>query len=341
MMRTLFGKVMWVGRAVAFTVGLAMILALVFGVATTALGATGGNFILGKANVASTVSKLTAGISGSALQVINNGAGTALDLRVGPSATPPSDKTVAPMKVDSQAKVANLNADEVDGQDAGSFAASAHSHSGANITSGTVAEARIDGSVARDDEVVPAVKDGDGAGSGLDADQIDGLDSKTFGLATQHNQQDLEHCYTPAPDPTTGFFPRQSCAPLTVVVPPGRRYIVSVWSSFSIYGSWSETQATQTVRYCSGMQGPGQTQPDCVTPFGVQNAMTARRGEYVTASTSGETLPLTEGTYTFGTIAMPQAYNLSQASITPGDVVVTKVMVRDAAAPEPTGLSIP
>ena len=33
-------------------VGLAVILALLFGVATTALGATGGNFILGQANVA-------------------------------------------------------------------------------------------------------------------------------------------------------------------------------------------------------------------------------------------------------------------------------------------------
>jgi hypothetical protein len=89
------------------------------------------------------------------------------------------------------------------------------------------------------------------------------------------------------------------------------------------------------------MQAPGQTQPNCVTPFGVQNAMTARRGEYVAASTSGETLPLTEGTYTFGIIVMPQTYNLSQTSATSGDTVVTKVLVRDASAPEPTGVSIP
>ena len=52
MVRTIFHKVMWVGKAAVFTAGMAMILALVFGVATTALGATGGNFILGKANVA-------------------------------------------------------------------------------------------------------------------------------------------------------------------------------------------------------------------------------------------------------------------------------------------------
>jgi hypothetical protein len=185
------------------------------------------------------------------------------------------------------------------------------------------------------------VQAADGTGSGLDADQFDGQDSTTFGITTQHNQQDLEHCYTPAPNPTTGFSPRQACAPLTVVVPPGKRYVVSVWSTFSVYGSWAETQPAQQVRYCSGMQRPGHIQPDCITPFGVQNTMTARRSEYVAASTSGETLPLTEGTYTFGTIVLPQSYNLSQTSVTSGDTVVTKVLLRDASAPEPTGVSIP
>jgi hypothetical protein len=313
----------------------------VFGVATTALGATGGNFLLGKANVASAVSKLTAGISGSVLQVVNNGAGTALDLRVGSSTTPPADKTVVPMKVASQARVANLNADELDGKDSSSFATSTHTHAGEDISSGTVGEARIDDSLTRDDEVMNRVQAADGTGSGLDADQFDGQDSTTFGITTQHNQQDLEHCYTPAPNPTTGFSPRQACAPLTVVVPPGKRYVVSVWSTFSVYGSWAETQPAQQVRYCSGMQRPGHTQPDCITPFGVQNTMTARRSEYVAASTSGETLPLTEGTYTFGTIVLPQSYNLSQTSVTSGDTVVTKVLLRDASAPEPTGVSIP
>jgi hypothetical protein len=341
MVRTMFHRVMLVGKAAVFTAGMAMLLALVFGVATTALGATGGNFILGKANVASAVSKLTAGISGSALQVVNNGAGTALDLRVGSPTTPPADKTVAPMKVDSQARVANLNADELDGKDFSSFAPSTHTHAGEDISSGTVGEARIDDSLTRDDEVMTRVQAADGTGSGLDADQFDGKDSTTFGITTQHNQQDLENCYTPAPNPTTGFSPRQACAPLTVVVPPGKRYVVSVWSTFSVYGSWAETQPTQQVRYCSGMQRPGQTQPDCITPFGVQNAMTARRSEYVAASTSGETLPLTEGTYTFGTIVLPQTYNLSQTSVTSGDTVVTKLLVRDASAPEPTGVSIP
>jgi hypothetical protein len=174
------------------------------------------------------------------------------------------------MKVDSQARVANLNADEIDGRDAASFAASTHAHSGEDITGGTVAEARIDDSLARDDEVISTVQAGDGSGSSLDADhldgkdssafllvdgkardsihadradsagnansatssqnadRLDGIDSTTFGVTTQHNQQDLESCFTPAPYPSTGVAPRKACAPLTVVVPPGKRYVVSV-----------------------------------------------------------------------------------------------------------------
>ena len=39
MVRSVLGKVMWVGRATVFLVGLAVILALVFGVATSAFAA--------------------------------------------------------------------------------------------------------------------------------------------------------------------------------------------------------------------------------------------------------------------------------------------------------------
>ena len=89
--RSVVGKVMWVGKATVFLVGLAMILALVFGVASTALGANGEPFLLGKKNVASGVSTL-----------IKRGPGPALSLVV--KAGQP------PLKVNSQARVANLNA---------------------------------------------------------------------------------------------------------------------------------------------------------------------------------------------------------------------------------------
>jgi hypothetical protein len=56
-------------------------------------------------------------------------------------------------------------------------------HSGADITSGTVAEARIDALLARDAEVFGIVTAADGAASGLDADLLDGMDSSAFEVA--------------------------------------------------------------------------------------------------------------------------------------------------------------
>ncbi len=63
---------MWVGGAAVFFLGLAVLLALVFGVATTAMGANGDFFKVGKSNLQSAVSVLT-----------KRGAGPALDLGVG------------------------------------------------------------------------------------------------------------------------------------------------------------------------------------------------------------------------------------------------------------------
>ena len=95
MVKSVARKVIWVGRATVFLVGLAVILALIFGVASTALGADGKPFLLGNSNAATKVSTL-----------VKSGAGPALDLRVGSG---------APLKVNSQAKVTKLNADAVDG----------------------------------------------------------------------------------------------------------------------------------------------------------------------------------------------------------------------------------
>lgn len=96
MLRNTASKVMWVGRATVFLVGLAVILALLFGVASTAMSTTGKPFILGKLNEATQTSKL-----------VKNGAGAALSLMVREGQ--PS------MKVNPDGKVANLNADKVDG----------------------------------------------------------------------------------------------------------------------------------------------------------------------------------------------------------------------------------
>jgi hypothetical protein len=113
MIRSALGKVLWMARATSTIVGVAIMLALVLGVATAGLGATGGNFILGNSNSAGAVSKLTSSIAGPALQLINQSTAsgaTALSLSVA-SGKPP-------LKVNSAAgKATNLDADKVDGLD--------------------------------------------------------------------------------------------------------------------------------------------------------------------------------------------------------------------------------
>jgi len=74
------------------------------------------------------------------------------------------------------------NANLLDGLDSTSFALSSHTHSGDDITAGTVAEARIDALLARDAEVFTIVTGADGTGSGLDADLLDGMNADAFEL---------------------------------------------------------------------------------------------------------------------------------------------------------------
>ncbi len=122
MLRRAASKVMWVGRATVFLVGLAVVLAVALGVATSTLAAVPGDpFKLGRVNAVDRLTTLIGNAPGAMLRVDNDGFGTALDLRVGASSAAPTAKVVAPMTVDSQAKVANLNADEVDGMDSARF----------------------------------------------------------------------------------------------------------------------------------------------------------------------------------------------------------------------------
>lgn len=115
------------------------------------------------------------------------------------------------------------------------------------------------------------------------------------------------------------------CAPVTATVPTGKRYVVSVWSSFS-----AKTFAGSriSVGYCSAGTGPSiSTTNPCITPFGHRNIVVLH--DYLTAaSSSGETLPLSPGTYTFFTAIEPTVLvGLKEDS---AGRVITKVMVRDA-----------
>jgi hypothetical protein len=121
MVKSALGKVMWVGRATVFLVGLAVILALVVGLASTALAANGANFIIGNGladtarNIATKLTKLTmqGTNSGPALQVNQQSTNTGAS---GVGVTVPSGK--APIKVNSTAgKATNLSADKLDGKD--------------------------------------------------------------------------------------------------------------------------------------------------------------------------------------------------------------------------------
>ena len=98
MLRSAASKVMWVGRATVFLVGLAVMVGLVFGAASVALGANGKPLLLGKKNVASAISTL-----------VKKGTGPALKLQVGAGQPP--------LAVSSSTRVANLNADQLDGKD--------------------------------------------------------------------------------------------------------------------------------------------------------------------------------------------------------------------------------
>jgi hypothetical protein len=115
MLRGAVSKALWVGRATSAVVGLAIVLALVVGLASAAFGANGQAWILGQANVATAITSLggAAGVDGPMVRITNNDAGTddtALDLRV--------QSGEAPMRVNSASRVSNLNADELDGKNA-------------------------------------------------------------------------------------------------------------------------------------------------------------------------------------------------------------------------------
>lgn len=114
MLRNAVSKAMWVGRTTAAVIGLAIALAIVFGVATMALAAVPGDpFKLGKVNSINRLSTLVGTATSPMLRVQNKGTGTALDLRV--------QQGKPPLTTNSTGRVPRLNADMVDGKHASAF----------------------------------------------------------------------------------------------------------------------------------------------------------------------------------------------------------------------------
>jgi hypothetical protein len=118
MVRSVFGKVMWVGRATVFLVGLAVILALVFGMATAAFAALskpGDPFKLGVVNEINRLTTLVGAKSGAMLKVDNNGTGSALQLEAGAGKPPLVVKA-------NSGTATNFSADRLDGMDSSQLA---------------------------------------------------------------------------------------------------------------------------------------------------------------------------------------------------------------------------
>jgi hypothetical protein len=118
MVKTIFSGVWRIGRATALILGLAMMLAMVLGLASVAFGADGDAWRLGRANVATAITTLAGplGVNGPIVRLVNNNTGTndtALELRV--------QTGEAPMRVNSSTRVDNFNADQLDGQDSTAF----------------------------------------------------------------------------------------------------------------------------------------------------------------------------------------------------------------------------
>jgi hypothetical protein len=119
MVKTIFSGAWQIGRATALALGVAVMLAIVVGVASTAFAANGDPLKLGQGNVATKITALggALGVNGPMLKLVNKNAGTddtALRLEVDPGE--------APMSVNSSTRVDNLNADQLDGKDQSAFA---------------------------------------------------------------------------------------------------------------------------------------------------------------------------------------------------------------------------
>ena len=96
---------------------------------------------------------------------------------------------------------------------AGAISAASFSGSGSNLTAlnagniavGILTATFIDPAIARDNEILPVVLANDGAGSGLDADVLDGLNATAFATATHtHNAADVSSGILPVVRGGTG-----------------------------------------------------------------------------------------------------------------------------------------
>ena len=162
MLSSAIGKVLWVGRAASTVFGLALVLALVLGAATMCVAAVPGDPLkLAKVNrINDALTTLLGSRSGAILAIDNDSSATnarALDLRV--------EEGMAPMVVNSDGKVTNLNADKLDGLDSTGFYAA-----GSKVTDSDTLDGKDSTEFLGKTE------------KAADSDTIDGKDASEIGL---------------------------------------------------------------------------------------------------------------------------------------------------------------
>ena len=166
MIEQAFRRVMWVGKATTFCVGLAVVLAVIFGVSTTALAAIPGDpFRLGRLNTIDRVTALAGNTAGPLLRLDNNGGGPALALE--------SNAGKPPLTVNADSgKATNLDADRLDGKDSSAFLPADGKASDAARADTAGDAGTLDGKDSAD--FLPV------GGVARDADKVDGLDAYQF-----------------------------------------------------------------------------------------------------------------------------------------------------------------
>jgi hypothetical protein len=169
--KTIISRIWWLGRGTATVMGLAMLLALTVGLASTALAGTGigARFDLGKINKVNAMSTLVGNVDGPLLTLKNTNDPFIRTFRNVPlsleTRADAGGQRPAPMQVDSDTLVQQLNADLLDGRGAAEFA---------NGTGGKADDANL-----LDGKDSSAFATGTN-GKAHNADNLDGKDQSAF-----------------------------------------------------------------------------------------------------------------------------------------------------------------
>jgi hypothetical protein len=156
----------------------------------------------------------------------------------------------------------------------------------------------------------------------LNADRVDGKDSTALGVTIKTAHSSTGACTT------AGTY--SACAPVSVKVPAGKQYHVTVSSSFA-----AESASAGNVRYCPAIQGGSFAALGCIAEgsgqTGIADSISLAPNYAESAAISGELGPIPAGTYTFSTTINPDFELIENANWK----AHTTVMVRDVSAPGP------